>query len=169
MTPVAIAVAVAGAVALGAVIWVVYVLFDIGSDGLGAGPWSRPDVNQVHSRLPADFIGLWSLFGSRSINALAGSRESAVRRLDRLEAHLRGLPYDADGAPGSTPVPANFDEGWLEARLDELERLAGLQPTAAPTPYSGGPAPEPGRAAAPNRPGPGQRPPPHQPARGPRR
>ncbi|MDH4363729.1 MAG: hypothetical protein OEY41_02045 [Acidimicrobiia bacterium] len=166
MTPVAIAVAAAGAVALGAMIWVVYVLFDIGSDGLGAGPWSRPDLNQVHSRLPADFIGLWSLFGSRSINALAGSRESAVRRLDRLEAHLRGLPYDADAAPGTTPVPADFSDGWLEARLDLLERLAGLQPAGAPSPYPGELAPEPGRAAASNRPGSGQTPTPHQPARG---
>lgn len=166
MTPVAIAVAVAAAVAVGAVIWVVYVLFDIGSDGLGAGPWSRPDVNQVHSRLPADFIGLWSLFGSRSINALAGSRESAVRRLDRLEAHLRGLPYDADAAPGATPVPADFGDGWLEARLDQLERLAGLQPAAAPNPYPGEPANAPGRTASPNRPGAGQPPTRHQPARG---
>lgn len=165
MTPVAIAVAVAAAVALGAVIWVVYVLFDIGSDGLGAGPWSRPDVNQVHSRLPADFIGLWSLFGSRSINALAGSRESAVRRLDRLETHLRGLPYDAD-AQGATPVSAEFGDGWLDARLDQLERLAGLQPAAASSPYPGEPATEPGRHAASDRSGAGHPPTRHQPARG---
>lgn len=166
MTPVAIAVAVAAAVAVGAVIWVVYILFDIGSDGLGAGPWSRPDVNQVHSRLPADFVGLWSLFGSRSINALAGSRESAVRRLDRLEAHLRGVSYDADAAPGATPVPASFDDGWLESRVEQLERLAGLQPSPVPTPYPGEPAPGSGRSAARNRPGAGPPPPPTQPARG---
>lgn len=137
MTPVAILTAVAAAVAVGAVIWVLYILFDIGSDGLGAGPWTRPGNNAVHSRLPADFIGLWSLFGSRSINALAGSRESAVRRLDRLEAQLRGLPHDAEAAPGSTAVPASFDDGWLERRLNELERLAGLQPAPTPSPYPG--------------------------------
>jgi hypothetical protein len=114
----------------GAVIWTLYVLFDIGSDGLGAGPWHRPQPSQPHSRLPSDFVGLWSLFGSKSIDVLAGSRESAVRRLARLEANIRGLHPDADGLTGSSRVPtASIDQVWLVRRLDELEILAGMHST----------------------------------------
>lgn len=138
MSPVAVATAVAAVVAVGAIVWTLYVLFDIGSDGLGAGPWRRPQPYQTHTRLPADFVGLWALFGSRSINGLAGSRESAVRRLARLEAVLRGqAPADAEPSPeiiNALVQGASFDQGWLERRVDQLEILAGLQPNPGPAP-----------------------------------
>lgn len=135
MTVIALATAIAAVAAVATVVWTLSVLFDIGSDGLGAGPWQRPEARPTHSRLPADFIGLWSLFGSRSIDALAGSRESAVRRLARLEANLRGQRMEADGGgpmpSGPTGGGESFEPGWLERRLDDLEILAGLPPGGA--------------------------------------
>lgn len=128
----------AALVAVGTILWTLYVLFEIGSDGLGAGPWRRPERGQAHTRLPADFVGLWSLFGSRSINGLAGSRESALRRLARLEAVLRGqAPADAEPSPETINAlvqGTSFDEGWLEARVEQLEILAGLRTNTGAAP-----------------------------------
>ncbi len=151
----------AAIVALAVIIWTLYVLFDVGFDGQGVGPWQRPQPRQAHSRLPADFIGLWSLFGSKSIDVLAGSREAAVRRLARLEANLQGQPFDAEQpvpSAGAGARPDSFDEGWLERRLDQLEALAGLtrpttgsdpsQPSSQATspPFPTPPSPAPGRS-----------------------
>lgn len=123
MSPVAIATVAASVLALASIGWALWVLFDIGSDGLGAGPWVRPEHRQPNSRLPADFVGLWGLFGSRSIEVLAGSRESALRRLARLEASLRGLDPEHEATAFMSDT---FDDGWLERRLDRLEALAGM-------------------------------------------
>lgn len=139
MTLVAIATAVAAVLGVLSMLWALWVLFDIGSDGLGAGPWTRPEPRQPHSRLPADFVGLWSLFGSRSIQVLTGSRESALRRLARLEATIRGLDPDSIDPDGGAAafMSDTFEDGWLDRRLDRLETLAGITPLATDQPAGG--------------------------------
>lgn len=99
-----------------ALVWI-----DIGADLGGVGPWRRPRPERGRTRLPADFIGLWSLFGSRSIETYDGSWEAAVRRLDRLEESLTGRPRSTDGT-------VERSSAWLARRVGELEAVVGISP-----------------------------------------
>jgi hypothetical protein len=143
MTPLAAVTIGAAGLGLVAFIRTVYVLLEIGSDSFAAGPWRRPEPTRRPTRLPADFIGLWSLFGQRSMRDYAGSWEAAVSRLDRLEASLlEDQPERANQAPSASPVPPpsagrsrrrveDPAEEWLHRRLDRLESLAGLSTPAS--------------------------------------
>lgn len=137
MSLVAVATLAATVAGAAAFVWTVYLLLDVGSDSHAAGPWRRPEPTRRPTRLPADFVGLWSLFGQRSMRDYAGSWEAAVSRLDRLEASL--LEAQAGNGDRSTrhtvppPHPARSSrraadpaEEWLHRRLDRLEALAGL-------------------------------------------
>ncbi|MGF1597850.1 MAG: hypothetical protein ACFCVK_13115 [Acidimicrobiales bacterium] len=119
-------------VALGAA---VKALTDIGIDADGFGPWRRPPPTRPPTRLPADFVALWSLLGERSLRTYAGSWEAAVRRVDRLEVHLRHRRGPAAGCtPKPSPAPADYSPGWLDSRVDRLEQLAGAHPVGRPDP-----------------------------------
>jgi hypothetical protein len=150
MSPVGAVTVAAAAASFAAFVWTVYQLLDIGFDSHAAGPLRRPEPARRPTRLPADFVGLWSLFGQRSMRYYAGSWEAAVSRLDRLEASLREAQpttpvASSQSAAGqamerhATPVApqpaqpvrsrrraADPAEEWLHRRLDHLEALAGL-------------------------------------------
>ena len=127
MSPFEIVLALAGLVCLAGLVRAAMVLANIGSDSHAFGPWDRPEPTRPNSRLPADFIALWSLFGERSMQDYAGSWEAAVMRLDRLEAHLNEFSQDqrrVDLAAG--PAPEHYSPTWLAHRIDELVALAGM-------------------------------------------
>lgn len=123
--------------ALAALLWLGYTLADIGSDTHAFGPWNRPEAPKRHTRLPADFIALWSLFGEKSIQTYAGSWEAAVRRLSRLEVFLddrrhidaidRLHPESSTVADTLDPTaPDTYSPEWVVDRIVHLEMLAGL-------------------------------------------
>lgn len=154
MSPFEIGLAVAGVVCLAGLVRAGLVLANIGSDSHAFGPWDRPEPKQPSSRLPADFIALWSLFGERSMQDYAGSWEAAVMRLDRLEAHLQEFSQDqrqSDLTAG--PAPERYSATWLARRVDELVALAGMDestwPEATMPSADGRPGPESEAATAP--------------------